>query len=65
VIGAQVEIGEESSIGAHVVIEGRTRIGRRNRIFHFASIGAPPQDKKYGRDDHGRRSATATPSANT
>ena len=23
------------------------RIGRRNRIFHFASIGAPPQDKKY------------------
>jgi UDP-N-acetylglucosamine acyltransferase len=48
VIGGQVEIGEETWIGAHVVLEGRTRIGRRNRIFHFASIGAPPQDKKYG-----------------
>jgi UDP-N-acetylglucosamine acyltransferase len=51
VIGAQVEIGEESWIGAHVVLEGRTRIGRRNRIYHFASIGAPPQDKKYAGED--------------
>jgi UDP-N-acetylglucosamine acyltransferase len=51
VIGAQVEIGEGSSIGAHVVLDGRTRIGRRNRIWHFASIGAPPQDKKYAGED--------------
>jgi UDP-N-acetylglucosamine acyltransferase len=51
VIGAQVEIGEESWIGAHVVLDGRTRIGRRNRIFHFASIGAAPQDKKYAGED--------------
>ncbi len=51
VIGAQVEIGEESWIGAHVVLDGRTRIGRRNRIFHFASIGAPPQDRKYAGED--------------
>ncbi len=51
VIGAQVEIGEESWIGAHVILDGRTRIGRRNRIFHFASIGAPPQDKKYAGED--------------
>jgi UDP-N-acetylglucosamine acyltransferase len=27
------------------------RIGRRNKIFHFASIGAPPQDKKYAGED--------------
>jgi len=47
VVGAQVEVGEGSWIGAHVVLDGRLRIGRRNRIFHFASIGAPPQDKKY------------------
>ena len=47
VVGAQVEIGEGSWIGPHVVIDGRVRIGRRNRIFQFASIGAPPQDKKY------------------
>jgi len=48
VIGAEVEVGEETWIGSHVVLDGRLRIGRRNRIFHFASLGAPPQDKKYG-----------------
>jgi UDP-N-acetylglucosamine acyltransferase len=47
VIGEHVEIGEGSSIGAHVVIDGHTRIGRRNKIWHFSSLGAPPQDKKY------------------
>ena len=47
VIGEHVEVGEGSWIGAHVVLDGHLRIGRRNRIFHFASIGAPPQDKKY------------------
>jgi UDP-N-acetylglucosamine acyltransferase len=51
VIGPQVEIGEETWIGSHVVLDGRTRIGRRNRIFHFASIGGPPQDKKYAGED--------------
>jgi UDP-N-acetylglucosamine acyltransferase len=47
VIGEHVEVGEGSWIGAHVVLDGHTRIGRRNRIWHFSSIGAPPQDKKY------------------
>lgn len=47
VIGPHVEIGEGSTIGAHAVITGHTRIGRRNRIFQFASLGAEPQDKKY------------------
>ena len=51
VIGAKVEVGEGSWIGPHVVLEGRTRIGRNNRIYQFASIGAPPQDKKYGGED--------------
>jgi UDP-N-acetylglucosamine acyltransferase len=51
VVGEKVEIGEGSWIGAHVVLDGRVRIGRRNRIFHFASIGAPPQDKKYAGED--------------
>jgi len=46
-IGAQVEIGEGTRIGPHVVIEGHTRLGRDNRVFQFASIGAQPQDKKY------------------
>jgi UDP-N-acetylglucosamine acyltransferase len=47
VIGEHVEVGEGSWIGHHVVLDGHTRIGRENRIWHFASIGAPPQDKKY------------------
>jgi UDP-N-acetylglucosamine acyltransferase len=47
VIGEHVEVGEGSWIGAHVVLDGHLTIGRRNRIFHFASIGGPPQDKKY------------------
>lgn len=50
-IGPQVEVGEGSRIGAHVVLEGRTRIGRNNNIYHHATIGGPPQDKKYGGED--------------
>ncbi len=46
-VGAQVRIGAGTSVGPHCVIEGRTTIGRDNRIFQFASLGAAPQDKKY------------------
>jgi UDP-N-acetylglucosamine acyltransferase len=52
VIGAGVEIGDDTWIGPHVVIEGPTRIGRENRIWQFASVGAAPQDKKF----HGEQS---------
>ncbi|MDT8310769.1 MAG: acyl-ACP--UDP-N-acetylglucosamine O-acyltransferase [Methylophaga sp.] len=48
VIGPDVEIGAGCNIASHVVIEGPSRIGKNNRIFQFASIGAEPQDKKYG-----------------
>ena len=51
IVGPGVQLGEGTWIGAHVVLDGRTRVGRRNRIFHFASIGAPPQDKKYAGED--------------
>jgi UDP-N-acetylglucosamine acyltransferase len=50
VIGPKVEVGEETSIGAHVVLEGPMRIGRRNKIFPFASLGSAPQDKKYANE---------------
>jgi UDP-N-acetylglucosamine acyltransferase len=46
-IGPQVRIGAGTSVGAHCAIEGRTTIGRDNRIFAFNAIGGPPQDKKY------------------
>ena len=48
IVGPDVVIGEGTIIGPHVVIEGATEIGRDNRIFQFASIGAIPQDKKFG-----------------
>ena len=51
IVGPKVEIGEGTRIGAHVVIDGRTRIGRGNDIHHYASIGGPPQDKKYGGEE--------------
>jgi len=48
VIGPHVRIGAGTTVGAHCVIEGHTTIGRDNRIFPFAALGAAPQDKKYG-----------------
>lgn len=47
VIGEHVRIGAGTRIGAHCVIEGRTRLGTDNTIHPHASIGGPPQDKKY------------------
>ncbi len=47
IVGAHVVIGAGTVVGSHVVIEGHTRIGHNNRIHAFASIGGPPQDKKY------------------
>jgi UDP-N-acetylglucosamine acyltransferase len=47
VIGANVTIGSGTWVGPHVVIDGPTTIGKDNRIFQFASVGAEPQDKKY------------------
>src|SRR5690606_36189619 len=47
VIGADVEIGEGTWIGPHVVIQGPTKIGKENKIYQFASVGEAPQDLKY------------------
>lgn len=46
-IGAEAILGEECSLVSHVVLDGRTRIGARNTIFPFTSIGVSPQDLKY------------------
>lgn len=51
VIGEQVTIGAGTVISPHVVIEGWTEIGARNRIFPGAAIGQAPQDLKYGGDN--------------
>ena len=46
-VGPHVKVGAGTTIAGHVVIEGHTTIGRDNRIWQFASIGAANQDKKY------------------
>lgn len=51
VIGSQVTIGAGTVVGPHAVIDGRTRLGERNKVFQFASVGAPPQDLKYAGED--------------
>lgn len=47
IVGEKTEVGSGTWVGAHAVIGAHTKIGRNNKIFHFASVGAPPQDKKY------------------
>jgi UDP-N-acetylglucosamine acyltransferase len=47
VIGEHVELGPECKLHSHVVIDGHTRLGSRNQIYPFASIGLQSQDLKW------------------
>ena len=47
VIGANVEIKKNTIIQSHVSILGNTKIGEKNTIYPFASIGNDPQDLKF------------------
>jgi UDP-N-acetylglucosamine acyltransferase len=47
VVGPDCVIEEDVELVAHVVLDGRVRIGRGVRVFPFATIGLPPQDVKY------------------
>ncbi|HTV54468.1 MAG TPA: acyl-ACP--UDP-N-acetylglucosamine O-acyltransferase [Terriglobia bacterium] len=47
IIGRDVILDEDCEVMSHVVIDGRTKAGKQNRFFPFASIGLPPQDLKY------------------
>jgi UDP-N-acetylglucosamine acyltransferase len=51
VVGPKVRIGAGTILDAHVIVGGRTTIGRNNRFFPFCSIGGVPQDKKYAGED--------------
>lgn len=46
-IGPEVVLGEHCTLVSHVVVDGRTRVGARNTIFPFTSVGVAPQDLKY------------------
>ena len=47
IVGADVELGDGCQVASHVVIKGPTRLGRRNRIYQFASIGEDTPDLSY------------------
>ena len=51
IIGPDVSIGDETIIESHVVITGRTTIGKQNHFYPFSTIGDSPQDMKYKGED--------------
>ena len=61
IIGADVKIGKNTIIGPHTVIDNYTHIGEDCKIFQFCSIGAPPQDLKFG----GEKTRVVIGNANT
>ena len=73
IIGANVEIEENTEIQSHVIILGNTKIGKNNQIYPFASIGNDPQDLKFqgeetkleiGNDNKIREYVTINPGTN-
>lgn len=46
-VGKDVVFGEDCELISHAVVDGHTRLGVRNRIFPFASVGIAPQDLTY------------------
>jgi len=46
-VGADVEIGDNSDLRSHVAITGPTKLGSENIIHPFCSIGGRSQDLKY------------------
>ncbi|MRR16104.1 MAG: acyl-ACP--UDP-N-acetylglucosamine O-acyltransferase [Deltaproteobacteria bacterium] len=53
IIGPEVKIGKNTVIGPHTVIDIYTQIGEGCKILQFCSIGAPPQDLKFGGEKTG------------
>ncbi|MCE5312078.1 MAG: acyl-ACP--UDP-N-acetylglucosamine O-acyltransferase [Nitrospiraceae bacterium] len=55
IIGDDAVISKGCKLHSHVVIEGRTIIGKNCSVFPFASIGLAPQDLKYKNEKTGVR----------
>jgi len=47
VIGEHVVLGEGCRLHSHVVIDGHTKLGQKNEVFPFVSIGLRTQDLKW------------------
>lgn len=46
-VGPNVVLGEDCELMSHVVLDGHTTLGARNKIFSFAAVGVAPQDYGY------------------
>lgn len=51
IVGEAVRIGAGTRLHAHVVVEGRTTLGRGNQVHPFAVLGGPPQHTGYKGED--------------
>jgi UDP-N-acetylglucosamine acyltransferase len=47
IVSAGVQLGNGVWLHSHVVVGGKTSVGEGCKIFPFASVGLPPQDRKY------------------
>ena len=46
-VGANVVLGAGCELVSHVVLDGDTTFGARNKVWSFACLGIAPQDLKY------------------
>lgn len=51
VVGSRVRLAAGVVLHSHVVVKGNTTVGGGTQIYPFASIGNPPQDKKYSGEE--------------
>lgn len=50
-VGPKVSLGPGTRLISHVVVTGRTAMGRNNTVWPFSVIGGMPQDLKYQGED--------------
>jgi len=47
IVGENVSMGDDCTLHAHVILSGKTTIGKKNEFYPFANIGEVPQDLTY------------------
>ena len=51
IVGPRVNVGERSTLGAHVILERNAQLGAGVKVGHGTVIGSDPQDHKYQGED--------------
>ena len=51
VIGPHVQLGDNTVLHAHVVLDGCTSLGARCEVFPFAVLGCPPQHTRFAGEE--------------